>query len=130
MKHWLLKTEPDCYSWEQMLEDGRTHWDDIHNYQARNFLRAMKTGDLAFFYHTGGERRIMGIVKIVKEAYADPEDPTWSWVDVEKVSSLERPISLEDLKNHPLLPADHLLFRQGRLSVVPFTAQEWEMVVG
>jgi predicted RNA-binding protein with PUA-like domain len=128
MNHWLLKTEPDCYSWKEMEKDGETFWDGIHNYQARNNLRAMKKGDLAFFYHTGGERRIFGIVEIVKEAYPDQTDPVWSWVDVRRVQELKRPVSLDELKEHPAL-AGMNLFRQGRLSVVAITEKEWEMIL-
>ncbi len=128
MNHWLLKTEPDCYSWEEMEKDGETFWDGIHNYQARNNLRAMKKGDLAFFYHTGGERRILGIVEIVKEAYPDQMDPVWSWVDVKKVRGVKRPVSLDELKEHPALGGMDL-FRQGRLSVVAITEKEWETIL-
>lgn len=128
MNYWLLKTEPECYSWEQMEKDGHTFWDGIHNYQARNNLRAMKKGDLAFFYHTGDERRIMGTVEIVKEAYPDQEDPQWTWVDVKKGKALGRPISLEELKVYPGL-GEMKLFKQGRLSVVPLTGKEWETIL-
>ena len=129
MQYWLLKTEPDCYNWSEMLEDGWTEWDGIHNYQARNFLRAMEVGDLGFFYHTGGERKIMGVVEIIKKAYEDPEDSRWNWVDVKKVSEFKRPVSLGELKDHPALPADMPLFRQGRLSVVPLEKEQWDLIV-
>lgn len=129
MNYWLLKTEPDCYNWSEMEADGHTEWDGIHNYQARNFMRDMKKGDLAFFYHTGGERRIMGIVEIIKEAYPDPEDPRWTWVDVKKVRALERPVVLKELKEHPGFAADIPLFRQGRLSVVPMAKKDWDLVL-
>lgn len=127
MNHWLLKTEPDCYSWSDMERDGKTFWDGIHNFQARNHLRAMKAGDLALFYHTGGEREIVGMVKIVKEAYPDASDPQWSWVDVEKVKAAKQVVGLDDLKTYPQLK-DMKLFKQGRLSVVPLTDLEWEFV--
>lgn len=128
MQHWLLKSEPDCYSWAEMEKDGKTFWDGIHNYQARNNLRAMKKGDLAFFYHSGDERRIMGVVEIVKEAYPDKEDPVWSWVDVKKVRSLGRPVTLDEMKDHPGL-AGMKLFKQGRLSVVPVEEKELELIL-
>jgi predicted RNA-binding protein with PUA-like domain len=128
MNYWLLKTEPDCYNWSEMNEDKTTFWDGIHNYQARNFMRDMKTGDQAFFYHTGGERRIMGIVEIIKEAYPDPEDDRWTWVDVKKMSSFKRPVSLKELKEHPALPSEMPLFRQGRLSVVPMPKAAWDLI--
>ncbi len=125
--YWLLKTEPDCYAWSQMQKDGHTFWDGVHNYQARNFLRMMKRGDRAFFYHTGDERRIMGIVEIVKEAYPDLNDPVWSWVDVECQEAFQLPIGLDQLKNLPELRTMKL-FKQGRLSVVPITGEEWNFI--
>lgn len=128
MNHWLLKTEPDCYAWPQMEKDGTTFWDGIHNYQARNFLRTMKKGDLAFFYHTGEERRIMGMVEIVREAYPDQKEPGWSWVDVRKVRALARPVTLDELKQVPEL-IGMKLFKQGRLSVVLLTDEEWEAIL-
>lgn len=129
VNHWLLKTEPDCYSWDEMEKDGKTFWDGIHNYQARNNLRIMKQGDLAFFYHTGGERRILGVVEIAHEAYPDKTDPVWTWVDVQKVRALKRPVTLDELKVHPALAGMNLL-RQGRLSVVAITEKEWEVICG
>ncbi len=128
MNTWLLKSEPDCYSWSEMTRDKATFWDGIHNYLARNNLRAMKRGDLAFFYHSGDEKQIMGIVKIVKEAYPDPKDPTWSWVDVELVKELPRPVTLAEMKAHPGL-AGMKLFKMSRLSVVPVEEKEWETIL-
>ena len=128
MNHWLLKSEPDCYSWSDLLQDQSTFWDGVHNYQARNNLRAMKKGDLAFFYHSGDERQIMGIAKIVGEAYSDKKDPVWSWVDIELVKALPRPVTLKELKEHPGL-AKMNLFRQSRLSVVAITPEEWEVIL-
>lgn len=129
MNHWLLKSEPDCYSWSEMEKDEKTFWDGVHNYQARNNLRSMKKGDLAFFYHSGDERQIMGIVEIVKEAYPDVTDPVWTWVDVKHVRALKRPVTLAEMKSHPAL-AGMNLFRQGRLSVVAVTEKDWEVVLG
>lgn len=128
MKHWLLKSEPDCYAWSEMERDGKTFWDGVHNYQARNNLRSMRKGDLAFFYHSGDERQIMGIVEIVKEAYPDATDPVWTWVDVKMVRGLKRPVTLKEMKAHPAL-AGMNLFRQGRLSVVAVTEKEWETIL-
>lgn len=128
MNTWLLKSEPDSYAWSDMVRDQRTFWDGVHNYQARNNLRAMKKGDLAFFYHSGDERQIMGMVKIVSEAYPDKNDPAWSWVDIEIVKALPRPITLTELKEHPALVGMNL-FRQSRLSVVAITAEEWATIL-
>ena len=128
MNHWLLKSEPECYSWFEFVRDGTTFWDGVHNYQARNNLRAMKKGDLVFFYHSGDERQIMGIAKISKEAYPDKKDPSWSWVDLEIVKALLRPIPLTELKSHPALLGMNL-FRQSRLSVVAITTKEWEAIL-
>ena len=128
MNHWLLKSEPDCYNWFELVKDSTTFWDGVHNYQARNNLRAMKQGDLAFFYHSGDERQIMGIAKIVGEAYPDKNDPAWSWVDIELVKALPRPVTLKELKVHPGLGGMNL-FRQSRLSVVAITVQEWGTIL-
>lgn len=128
MKHWLLKSEPDCYAWPEMERDGKTFWDGVHNYQARNNLRSMKKGDLAFFYHSGDERQIMGIVEVVKEAYPDATDPVWTWVDVKYARALKRPVTLKEMKAHPAL-AGMNLFRQSRLSVVAVTEKDWETIL-
>ncbi len=128
MNTWLLKSEPDCYSWAEMVHDHTTFWDGVHNYLARNNLRSMRTGDLAFFYHSGDERQIMGVVRIVKEAYPDPKDPLWNWVDVEFVKELPRPVTLAEMKAHPAL-AGMKLFKMSRLSVVPVEEKEWETIL-
>lgn len=128
MHTWLLKSEPDCYSWSDLVRDQKTFWDGVHNYQARNNLRAMKKGDLAFFYHSGDERQIVGIVKIVGEAYPDKKDPAWSWVDIELLKALPRPVTLSELKEHPALVGMNL-FRQSRLSVVSIKPEEWQTIL-
>lgn len=118
MAYWILKSEPDCYSWEEMVRDGTTFWNGVRNFQARKNLQAMHVGDLAFFYHSGSERRLMGLVKIVKSAYPDPtaDEPGWVMVDVTAVKPLNTPVGLALIKSLPEL-SELPLVRQGRLSV-------------
>ena len=123
---WLLKTEPTCWSWAQQVASGRTSWDDVKNFQAQKFLKEMVCGDLAFFYHTGAERQIVGIVTVIREAYPDPSDPEGRrvMVDVETRAPLKHPVTLASVKRDPLLA--HLpLVRQGRLSVMPIDPESW-----
>ena len=131
MAHWLLKTEPDCWSWDQQKAEGATgaEWDGVRNYQARNFMRAMRRGDLAFFYHSGDERRAVGIVKVVTEAYPDSTDGSGAWecVDVAAVKDLPRPVSLAEIKAEPSLK-DMVLVKNSRLSVQPIAEQEWGII--
>ncbi|OJW51105.1 MAG: ubiquinol-cytochrome C reductase [Alphaproteobacteria bacterium 41-28] len=129
MTYWLIKTEPEVWSWEDQVKNGVTFWDGVRNYQARNNLKAMKIGDLALFYHTGDERRIMGVVEIVKPYYPDPSDPKGSFgmVDVKTVKPFPRPVTLKEIKEDPRL--QHLgLVRQSRLSVVPIDEQSWKIL--
>lgn len=130
MAYWLLKTEPGTYAWEHLLRDGRTFWDGVRNYAARNNLRSMKVGDEAFFYHSVGPRLIIGITEVVKEAYPDPttDDPAWVCVDIAPKAPLARPVSLDEVKAHPGL-ADMALVKLSRLSVQPVTADEWQAVL-
>src|SRR3989338_77912 len=97
MSYWLVKTEPGCWSWENQKKNTTTHWDGVRNYQARNNLKAMEIGDLCFFYHSVKERRIMGIVKVIKTFYPDPTDETnrFGMVDVGYVEDLKKPVSLD-----------------------------------
>jgi predicted RNA-binding protein with PUA-like domain len=120
MATWLLKSEPFKYSWDQMVADGRTHWDGVRNHQAAANLKAMRVGDEAFFYHSNEGKEIVGIVKIVREAYPDPSDPTarFVMVDVAPVSAVKVPVTLAQMKADAAL-ADLALIRQSRLSVVP-----------
>ncbi len=129
MPFWLLKTEPHCWSWKQQEASHVTSWDDVRNFQAQKYLRKMAKGDLAFFYHTGKERQIVGIVKVVREAYPDPSDPghRFIMVDVETASSLNTPVTLAYIKKDPLLA--HLpLIKQGRLSVMPIDPESWSYI--
>ena len=131
MAYWLFKSEPESWSWDQQKAKGRAgeHWDGVRNYQARNNMRAMKVGDRGFFYHSGSERAIVGIVEVASEAHPDPtsDDPRWECVKVRAVHDLPRPVSLDDVKGEPRL-ADMVLAKNSRLSVQPVTEQEWEIV--
>ena len=125
MAYWLIKSEPYKYSWEDLQRDGKTCWDGVRNYAARLNLRAMKKGDQAFFYHSNEGKEIVGIARIVREAYQDPttvED--WSSVDVEPVKPLKRPVTHAEIKTVPALSKMALL-RLSRLSVQPVTEDEW-----
>ena len=130
MNHWLIKSEPFKYSWEQMLSDKRTFWDGVRNYQARNNLREMKEGDLCFFYHSNEGKEIVGIVKIVKEHYQDPttEDTNWVVVDVAPFQTLKKTVTLEQIKNDNRL-ANIGLVKQGRLSVMKLTQYEFDIIL-
>lgn len=130
MNHWLIKSEPFKYSWEQMLSDKRTFWDGVRNYQARNNLREMKEGDLCFFYHSNEGKEIVGIVKIVKEHYQDPtsEDANWVVVDVAPFETLKKTVTLEQIKNDKRL-ANIGLVKQGRLSVMKLTQYEFDVIL-
>ena len=126
MAYWLMKSEPDAYSWQRLQKEGRTAWDGVRNFQAANNLKAMKPGDEAFFYHSNEGREIVGIMQIVKEAYLDPSDPSGRFVtvDVVPLRSLETPVPLTAIKAEPCL-ADLALIRQSRLSVMPVRPEEW-----
>ncbi|RYZ22036.1 MAG: EVE domain-containing protein [Chitinophagaceae bacterium] len=130
MAYWLIKSEPFKYSWDQFEKEGQTFWDGVRNYAARNNLRAMKKGDLAFFYHSNEGLEIVGIAKVVKEAYPDPtaDDDTWSAVDFKPHKKLKVPVSLKDIKADPRLQQMDLL-RLGRLSVGQVRDEEWKIVL-
>jgi len=131
MAYWLMKSEPGAWSWEQQKKEGETgaEWDGVRNYQARNNMRAMKQGDLAFFYHSIGEKACVGIVKVVAEAHPDSTDGSGQWecVDVAAVADLPKPVTLADIKADPQLK-DMVLANNSRLSVQPVTAAEWRKV--
>jgi predicted RNA-binding protein with PUA-like domain len=126
---WLLKTEPTDYSYDELEEEGRTRWDGVSNPAALKNSRAMKAGDRAFLYHTGKEKAAVGVVEIVSEAYPDPEakDPRRVVVDVEPRGRLGRPVTLGEMKALPAFEGSPLV-RQGRLSVVPLTADQWKTI--
>jgi predicted RNA-binding protein with PUA-like domain len=129
MPHWLYKSEPAVWSFDQQVEAGKagTEWTGVRNYAARNHMRAMKKGDRGFFYHSGGEKRIVGIVEVVKEIHPDSTDPAWECVDIAAVKPLPRPVTLDQVKAEKKL-ADMALVRISRLSVQPVTDAEWALV--
>ena len=130
MNHWLVKSEPFKYSWEKFNEDGRTFWDGVRNYQARNNLKAMKEGDLVLFYHSNEGKHVVGIAKVVKEFYQDPttDDIKWVVVDLAPLETLKTPVTLEQIKAEESLK-DISLVRQGRLSVMQLKAEEFDKIL-
>lgn len=131
MAYWLFKSEPGHWSWDDQMAAGPAgaEWDGVRNYQARNFMRRMRKGDLGFFYHSLGAREIVGIVEVVGEAHPDSTDATGTWqcVDVAALAPLPRPVGLERIKAEPSL-ADMVLVKNSRLSVQPVTDEEWAIV--
>jgi predicted RNA-binding protein with PUA-like domain len=129
MAYWLLKSEPFKYAWSKLEADRRTHWDGVRNYQAANNLRSMRVGDRAFFYHSNDGLEIVGICEIVREAYPDPSDESGKFVmvDVAPLKPVPKPVTLKAMKAEPRL-AGFALIRQGRLSVVPVTPEEWSVI--
>lgn len=130
MAYWLIKSEPFKYSWEQFEKDGSTFWDGVRNYAARNNLRSMKKGDLAFFYHSNEGLEIVGIAKVIKEAYQDPttDETAWSAVDFKPHKRLKKSVTLSQIKATPAL-SNMALIRLGRLSVQPVLEQEWNLIL-
>ena len=130
MKYWLLKSEPDAWSWDNQVKEGASMWDGVRNYQARNNLKEMKKNDLCFFYHSVKERSIIGIVKVVKEYYPDPTDNTGRFVvvDVKATKKLKNPVSLDQIKENSKLQ-DIALVKQSRLSVMPLKKNEWDIII-
>lgn len=130
MAHWLVKSEPFKYSWEQFVKDKQTFWDGVRNYAARNNLKAMKKGDELFFYHSNEGLEIVGIAKVAKEHYPDPtaEGDTWVVVDLKPVRKLKKSVTLQQVKADKRL-SDMALIRLGRLSVQPVTEEEWSIVL-
>jgi predicted RNA-binding protein with PUA-like domain len=130
MAYWLIKSEPFKYSWDQFVADGSTFWDGVRNYAARNNLRSMKKGDLAFFYHSNEGLEIVGIAKVIKESYQDPttEETAWVVVDFKPQKKLKKTVTLAQIKATPSL-ANMALIRLGRLSVQPVLEEEWEIIM-
>jgi predicted RNA-binding protein with PUA-like domain len=129
MAYWLVKSEPGAWSWDDQVRDQVTAWDGVRNHQAANNLKAMKVGDKAFFYHSGNEKQIVGVVEVVREAYLDPTDKAGRFVavDVKAVAPVPQPVTLAQIKAEPRL-ADLALVRQSRLSVVPVEEGHWRLI--
>ena len=131
MQYWLFKSEPGNWSWDDQVAKGDVgeEWDGVRNYQARNQMRMMKLGDLGFFYHSQGEKQVVGVVEICKEIHADSttDDPRWECVDIKAVGAFPRPVTLAMCKEDPRL-ADMVLVNNTRLSVQPVTPAEWAVV--
>ena len=127
--YWLMKSEPFKYAWDELVKDGRTYWDGVRNYEARNNLAAMKKGDLALYYHSNEGKEVVGICEIVGESYPDPtsDDERWVVVDVAPRVPFTEPVSLATIKADPAL-SEIALVRRGRLSVVPITPAEFRHV--
>lgn len=129
MNYFLVKSEPETYSWQQFLKDEKTMWEGVRNYAARNHLRKMSSGDSVLFYHSGEDKAVLGIAKVIREAYQDPttkED--WSVVDLVPVKSFKHPVTLAAIKADKKLQNIYLV-RQGRLSVMPLLKEESELIV-
>jgi predicted RNA-binding protein with PUA-like domain len=131
MAYWLVKSEPSSYSWDQLVADGRTHWNGVRNAQALNNLRAMKPGDHAFFYHSNEGKEIVGVVEVVKSFYPDPADQSGKlgMVDVKPVMPVAAKVGLPAMRARPELSGLSLL-RQSRLSVCPVSESEWKVICG
>lgn len=127
--YWLIKSEPDAFSWDEQVANGVEPWTGVRNHQAKKNLAAMKNGDLAFFYHSNVGREIVGVVEVVREAYPDPtaESGAWVCVDVKTVAPVPQPVTLATMKATPEL-AELALIRQSRLSVVPVSSEHWEII--
>ena len=130
MNYWLAKSEPEAYSWAQLLKDGKTAWTGVRNFQARNNLRAMKKGDVVFFYHSVTDKQVVGVATVVKEAYADAtaEEGDWSCVDIVPKKALVKTVSLEEIKADKIL-GEMPLVKQSRLSVTPLTVAQAERLL-
>jgi predicted RNA-binding protein with PUA-like domain len=130
--HFLVKSEPTAYSFEQLVADGKTQWTGVRNFAARNTMRSMKKGDGVLFYHSNEGKAVVGIARVAGEPYADPtQDPEgedWSAVDLEPVRALKTPVTLDEMRAHRVL-GKMAIFKQTRLSVVPVTKEEFDTVV-
>jgi predicted RNA-binding protein with PUA-like domain len=130
-QHWLLKTEPETYSFSRLLKDRKTNWNGVRNFQARNFLREMEKGDLALIYHSGDDKCVVGVSEVSRPGYADPDPEKpgeWVQVDLVPVKEFKRTISLQEIKSTASL-ADLMLIKQSRLSVMPITKKHYDTLV-
>lgn len=127
MRYWLVKQEPETYPWTQLVVERKTIWDGVRNYQARNFMREMSKGDLVLFYHSGKAKELVGLSKVAKSAYPDPtaKEGDWSAFDLQAVKSLNRAVTLKEIKADPRLQEIHLV-RNSRLSVMPIESKDFK----
>jgi predicted RNA-binding protein with PUA-like domain len=130
MNYWIVKSEPEAYSWAQLVRDRQTAWTGVRNFTARNNLRAMKKGDLVFYYHSGGEKSVVGLARVEKESYPDPtaEEGDWSCVDLASVKAVAKPVTLAQIKADQILRETKLAI-QGRLSVSPLTKPQFDRML-
>lgn len=132
MNYWLLKSEPETWSWQQQVKRGAKGemWDGVRNHQAANFMKSMKKGDLGFFYHSGKEKAVVGIVEIIKEHYSDPTDPSQRFVavTVRAKEALRQAVTLKQIKSEAALD-EMLLVKQSRLSVMPVSSKAWKKIL-
>jgi predicted RNA-binding protein with PUA-like domain len=128
MNYWLVKTEPDTYSWDDLVKDKKTTWDGVRNFQARSHLKSMKQGDAVFVYHTGDEKSIIGTSKVLKEPYPDPKDKDWVVVDLAAEKKLKKSVSLSQIKADKRL-SNMVLVRASRLSVQPVKPEEFDLIM-
>src|SRR5688572_12027605 len=128
MKYWLVKSDPDTYSWSDFEKKTSEVWDGIRNYQARNYLKEMKKNDKVLFYHSGGDKAVIGLARVGKEHYPDPGDKEWEAVELIPDKKLTTPVSLAAIKSEPLLKSI-LLVRNSRLSVIKLTTAEYEKIL-
>lgn len=128
MNYWMVKTEPNSYSWDDFLKKGEDVWDGVRNYQARNFLKDMQLGDPVLFYHSGKDKAVVGVAEVSKEAYPDPKDEAWVAVSLKVKQALAQPVTLEAIKSEDRL-SQMLMLRQSRLSVMAVTKAEFELIL-
>jgi len=128
MAFWLMRSEPDVYGWDHLVRDGGTEWDGVRNYTARNFIKEMKPGDLALFYHSQKEKAAVGVMEITRGWQPDGADGQWASVRVEPRDRLARPVTLAAIKAEPRLARLEML-RQSRLSVTPVRLEEWQLLL-
>jgi predicted RNA-binding protein with PUA-like domain len=128
--YWMVKQEPETYSWDDFVKDGQTDWTGVRNYQARNNLREMKTGDRVLFYHSGKDKAVVGLAEVIKSQYPDPtaDDDQWVAVDLKPIKALQNPVPLAAIRYDKRL-SDLPLIRQSQLSVMPLTKDEFDVIV-
>ena len=128
MAYWLMKTEPETFSWDDLVKAKKTTWDGVRNFRARSNMKKMQKGDVVFFYHTGDVKSVVGLAKVASEPYPEPKEPDWTVVDIVPDKKLKNPVSLSQIKSEKRLK-DMVLVRVSRLSVQPVTDEEFEYII-